>query len=146
MSYTCTRIHYIWSTAQRELTIDPAWRDDLHAYIAGILKNKKSTVLQIGGVEDHVHVYCSLPTTVTIADLANVMKANSTAYVREKFAASFAWQEGYAAFTMGKSADDDVCAYIRNQVEHHRTRSFKEELIAFLDKYQVPYDPKYVFA
>ena len=146
MSYLCTRVHYIWSTARREARIQGEWKVRLHGYIRGILENKKCKVFAIGGVEDHVHVYCSLPATVTIAELASVMKSNSSGWVHENFDRDFGWQDGYAAFTMGRSGDEDVIGYILGQVEHHRTRSFMEELIAFLDKYEVAYDPKYVFA
>jgi REP element-mobilizing transposase RayT len=146
MSYSSTRIHFIWSTLHRAPIICADWKPRLHQYIAGILENKKSKVLAIGGIEDHIHIYCSLPTTITIADLAMLMKSNSTTFAREHFDAAFTWQEGYAAFSMSKSADDDVIAYIQNQVEHHRRRSFQEEYIAFLEKFEVSYDPRYVFA
>ena len=145
MSYSSTRIHFIWSTSHRQPTIHPDWRPRLHRYIGGILENKKSKVLAIGGVEDHIHVYCSLPTTISIADLASVMKYNSTDFVHTEFDRAFAWQEGYAAFTMSKSSDAEVIKYVQNQEEHHKKRSFQEELIAFLNKYEIPYDPKYVF-
>jgi putative transposase len=145
MSFTSTRIHYIWSTHQRQLLIRPEWKSRLHQHIAGILENKKSKVLAIGGIEDHIHIYCSLPTTVTIADLANVMKSNSTEFVRTEIGRAFGWQDGYAGFTMSASADDDVIKYIQNQEEHHRRRTFQEEYIAFLEKFGVPYDLRYVF-
>jgi REP element-mobilizing transposase RayT len=146
MSYLCTRIHFIWSTARREPRIQKEWKVRLHGYLRGILENKKSKVFAIGGVEDHVHVYCSLPATLTIADLASVMKSNSTNWVHEHFDPAFGWQDGYAAFTMSKSADEDVIGYILRQEEHHQKKTFQEELIAFFEKYEVPYDPKYVLA
>ncbi len=145
MSFLCTRAHFIWSTSKREPLIQNDWQPRFHMHMRGILENLKSKVFIIGGVSDHVHIYCSLPSTVTIADLASTVKSNSTSFVRETIDARFGWQDGYAAFTMSKSADNDVIQYILNQEEHHRTRSFQEELIAFLDKFEVPYDPKYVF-
>jgi REP element-mobilizing transposase RayT len=145
MSFLSTRIHFVWSTRQRLPHIHPEWRSRLHAYIHGILQNHKSTPLAIGGIADHIHVYCSLPATLAIADLASTMKSNSSRWVHENFTADFDWQEGYAAFTMSKSADADVIRYIETQEEHHRGRTFKEELLAFLEKFEVPYDPKYIF-
>jgi len=145
MSFLCTRIHFIWSTARREPWIHNAWQPRLHQHMWGILENLKSKVFVIGGVVDHVHIYCSLPATCSIAKLAETVKSNSTAFVHDELKCPFGWQEGYAAFTMSKSADDDVIQYIRNQEEHHRRRSFQEELITFLEKFEVPYDPKYVF-
>jgi len=145
MSFLSTRVHFIWSTAQREPQIDPAWQQQLYAFIVGLYEHRKSKVFAIGGVSDHLHIYASLPATLSIAELANAIKSNSSGWVHDEYTRVFGWQKGYAAFTMSKSADDDVCAYIRGQAEHHRKRTFKEELLAFLGKYEVPYDPRYVF-
>ena len=145
MSYLCTRVHLIWSTLHREASIETEWQPRLHGYMRGILENHHSKVFAIGGVADHVHIYCSLPATMSIAQLASTVKSNSTSWVRQNFSKSFGWQEGYAAFTMGKSADDDVIHYILTQEEHHQRKTFQEELIAFLEKFEVPYEPKYVF-
>ena len=145
MSYLCTRVHLIWSTLHREAFIEKEWQARLHGYMRGILENHHSKVFAIGGVADHVHVYCSLPATMSIAQLASTAKSNSTLWVRENLLKRFGWQEGYAGFTMGKSADDDVIRYILTQEEHHQRKTFQEELIAFLEKFEVPFDPKYVF-
>lgn len=145
MSYLCTRIHYVWSTARREPAIRPEWKPRLHGYIRGILENLKVKPFVIGGIEDHIHVYCDLPATMTIAELAGKMKSNSTTFVREQINAPFGWQDGYAAFTMSKSADQAVISYILNQEKHHARKTFQEELIAMLDKFGIPYDPRYVF-
>jgi putative transposase len=145
MSFLSTRIHFIWSTAHREPRISADFKPRLHMYIRGILENHKSKVFAIGGIEDHIHIYCSLPATISIADLASTMKSNSTTFMRDNIDPQFAWQDGYAAFTMSKSADDDVIAYILNQERHHQHKTFQEELIAFLNKFGVPYDPQYVF-
>ncbi len=145
MSFLCTRVHYIWSTDKREPMIQKDWQPRLHMYMRGILENMKSKVFVIGGVADHIHIYCSLPATISIADLASTVKSNSTSWVRGEFDPRFGWQVGYAGFTMSKSADEDVIQYITNQEEHHRVRTFQQELIAFLEKFEVPYDPKYVF-
>jgi putative transposase len=145
MSYLCTRVHLIWSTLHREALIEREWQARLHGYMRGILENHDSKPFAIGGIADHVHVYCSLPPTVSIAQLASTVKSNSTSWVRQNFSKSFGWQDGYAAFTMGKSADDDVIRYILTREERHQRKTFQEELIAFLEKFEVPFDPKYVF-
>ena len=145
MSFLSTRIHYVWSTARREPYIQAPWRPRLHGYMRGIAENLKAKVFVLGVVADHIHLYCSLPPTIAIADLASTIKSNSSRWMRETFDPHFGWQDGYAAFTMSKSADDDVIQYILNQEEHHQKRSFQEELLAFLEKYEVPYDPRYVF-
>jgi REP element-mobilizing transposase RayT len=118
----------------------------VHGYLRGIFENKKCKVFASGGIADHVHVYCSLPATIAIADLVSTVKSNSSGWIHDQFDRAFDWQDGCAAFTMSKSADDDVIQYILHQEEHHRRRSFQEELIAFVDKFEIPYDPKYIFA
>jgi putative transposase len=145
MSFLSTRLHLIWSTAHRKPLINREWKPRLHMYIRGILENIKVKPFVIGGIDDHIHIYCDLPSTLTIAQLVAKAKSNSTTFVKEELNSPFAWQEGYAAFTMSKSADQDVINYILNQEEHHRGTTFQEELIKFLDKFEVPYDPKYVF-
>jgi putative transposase len=145
MSFLSTRLHLIWSTARREPTINPEWKPRLHGYMRGIMENHKVNPIVIGGIEDHVHVYCDLPATLTIAQLVSTIKSNSTTFMRENLTRSFGWQDGYAAFTMSKSADEDVIKYILSQEEHHKRVPFKEELIKFLGTFEIPYDPQYVF-
>ncbi len=145
MSYLCTRIHFIWSTARRQPQIKKDWQPRLHGYLRGILENLKCKPFVIGGIEDHIHIYSSLASTISIADLASTLKSNSSKWIHENFDRTFDWQDGYAAFTMSKSADDDVIAYILNQEQHHHKKTFQEELIAFFEKFEVPYDPKYIF-
>jgi len=131
-------VHFVWSTAGRE---------PLHAYVGGIMRNKNAKLLAAGGMNDHVHVYASLPSTVTIADFVSTIKSNSSRWVHESFPnrRGFAWQEGYGAFSVSKSEEEKVINYIRNQREHHRKRSFKEEYLDFLEKYEVDYDERYLW-
>jgi putative transposase len=145
MSYLSTRLHIVWSTKHREPLIQTEWRPRLHGYMRGTLENLKAKVFVIGGVEDHVHVYCSLPATIAIADLVSNVKSGSSAWVHDVLRQPFGWQDGYAAFTMSKSADKDAIAYILRQEEHHKRVSYQEELIRMLEKFQIPYDPRYVF-
>jgi len=145
MSFLSTRLHIVWSTKHREPFLRKEWQPRLHGYMRGILENLRSKAFIVGGVEDHVHVYCSLPATITIAQLVSTVKSNSTGWVREVRQQPCGWQDGYAAFSMSKSADENVIQYILNQEEHHSRMTFQEELIKMLDKFQIPYDPKYVF-
>lgn len=125
MSFLCTRVHIIWSTARREPMIQEEWRPRLHGYIRGILENLKSRVFIVGGTADHVHSYSSLPSTIAVADLPSAIKSNSSRWVHEELKSPFDWQDGYAAFTASKSADDAIIRYIRGQEEHHRRKSFQ---------------------
>ncbi len=98
--------------------------------------------LAVGGAADHVHVLLSLPPTISVAKAMQLLKGNSFKWIRETFPRmrAFAWQEGYGAFSVGVSGVDATVAYIRNQAEHHRTRSFREEYVAMLKKHGFAYD------
>ena len=98
--------------------------------------------IKVGGVEDHIHVLISLPQTITIAKAAQLIKGNSSKWIHDTFPKLkvFAWQEGYAAFSIGVSGIDDTVAYIENQAEHHRRRTFKHELKAILKKHGMQFE------
>lgn len=140
-------VHFIWSTAGREPWIGDDWRASLHGYMGGVARNKNAKLLAAGGMHDHIHLYASLPTTITIADFVNAMKANSSRWVHQTFPRlrAFAWQRGYGAFSVSKSEEQKVMNYIDNQKDHHRRRSFKEEFLEFLEKYGVEYDQRYLW-
>jgi REP element-mobilizing transposase RayT len=103
--------------------------------------------LEIGGMEDHVHLLLSIPSTLSIANAMQLIKGGSSKWVHDTFPehANFEWQEGYGAFTVGISQVPDTRTYIINQREHHRTKTFQEEYIAFLEKHGIEYDPRYVW-
>ena len=122
-------------------------RDDLYSYIGGIMKNKKAKLISAGGTFDHIHLYASMPSTISIADFVNAVKSNSSRWIHESFSSlrNFAWQEGYGAFSVSKSEEARVVRYILNQEEHHRKRTFKEELVGLLDKHGIAYDNRYIW-
>jgi REP element-mobilizing transposase RayT len=115
--------------------------------MGGILRNKKGKLLAAGGVEDHVHVYTSLPATLSIAQAAGALKANSSRWIHETFtkSQSFHWQDGYGAFTVSKSNEQAVIRYINNQQEHHRRRTFQEEFRELLNKHSIHYEERYLW-
>jgi REP element-mobilizing transposase RayT len=98
--------------------------------------------LSVGGVADHVHILLSLPATISVSKAMQLVKGNSSKWVHDTFPAlrQFAWQEGYGAFSIGISGIEETCAYIRDQGEHHRTKTFREEVIAFLQRHRMPFD------
>jgi REP element-mobilizing transposase RayT len=104
-------------------------------------------LISAGGMYDHIHLYASLPSTITIADFVSVVKSNSSRWVHETFAhrKGFAWQEGYGAFSVSKSEEEKVINYIANQKQHHEKHSFKDEFMRFLHRYQVDYDERYLW-
>lgn len=140
-------VHFIWSTAGREPWLAPEWHDRLYGHLGGVLQHHHARLLCAGGVSDHVHLFASLPSTVTLAELVNAMKANSSRWIHETFPdkRAFAWQKGYGAFSVSKSAEERLSEYIREQEAHHRKRSFKEEYLSFLEKYGVEYDERYLW-
>lgn len=140
-------VHFIWSTAGREPWIGNDWSKPLHAYLGGIARNKNAKLLAAGGMYDHIHLYASLPSTITLAEFVNAMKSNSSRWVHETFPKrkAFAWQEGYGAFSVSKSEEQKVMNYITNQSEHHRKHTFKEEFLKLLEKHAVEYNERYLW-
>jgi REP element-mobilizing transposase RayT len=146
MSHTFTKNHQhiVFSTAGRLKTIDKALQPKLWAYIGGICRNHGIFVRAIGGVEDHVHVLIELPPTWAVAKVVLTMKSNSSKWINEK-GKKFAWQKGYAAFSVSTSNILAVESYINNQEVHHRKISYEDELMVLLKKHGIDFDPKLVF-
>jgi REP-associated tyrosine transposase len=136
-SFTSCLIHCVWSTKRREPYLNSDLRERLWPYLGGIAKQNQMKALAIGGASDHVHILISVPSTLSVAKATQLLKGNSSKWIHETFPKlfSFEWQEGYGAFSIGVSAVDETEAYIRNQAEHHRRRSFGEEFAAMLRKH-----------
>jgi REP element-mobilizing transposase RayT len=115
--------------------------------MGGIARDNGMKALAIGGVEDHVHLLLSLPSTLVIAKAIQLVKGNSSKWVHETFPqmAHFAWQEGYGAFSIGVSQRDTTVAYIQNQKKHHQRKTFQEEFLSFLKKHGIEYDLRFVW-
>jgi REP element-mobilizing transposase RayT len=135
----------IFSTKSRFPFIVEAWRSRLHEYLGGCIRTFGGVPLQVGGVADHVHLLVALKAVHAPADLVREIKKASTSWVRESLAAKFQWQEGYGAFTVSPRDADSVSAYIADQEEHHRKRSFQEEYIRFLVEQGIEYDERYMW-
>ncbi len=146
-SLACVLVHIVFSTKNRVRLIMPDVESELHAYLGGICKRLKSPALSVGGTDDHVHLLCSLARTVSLSDLLEEVKAGSSKWMKTKGSdyASFLWQDGYSAFSIGRSGEPNVRGYIDRQKEHHRRVSFQDELRAFLRKYRVEYDERYIW-
>ena len=147
MSSTYLSLHYhlVFSTKDRQPTIEDVWRPRLHDYLGGTIRGLGGFPQEIGGVQDHVHILVGLKATHRLSDFMRELKKASSAWVHDQLGHSeFAWQEGYAAFTVSATSRDSVVKYIANQPEHHRHRSFREELIELLARAGVEYDPKYL--
>lgn len=140
-------IHVIFSTKQRFKLLHGDWRDELFAYMGGVAEEHKASLLRSGGVEDHVHLLVKIHPSFAIADTIKLIKGNSSKWINEnrKISARFEWQRGYGAFSVSESMSDTVKRYIKNQEEHHREISFKDEYLAFLRKHKIEFDERYVF-
>jgi putative transposase len=145
-TYCSLHYHATFSTKDRYPLITKDWRESLHAYLGGIVKNLSGIPLAIGGIEDHVHVLMGLRATHAIADVMREVKGGSSewahAVVGKK---SFAWQPGYFGVTVSPSHVEKVRRYILNQEEHHRLKTFEEEYIEMLKLAGIAYDERYVW-
>jgi putative transposase len=144
-THTSLHDHLIFATKNREPYLRQEWRAKLHEYLGGTVRGLDGHPQGIGGVADHVHLLVALKATHCLSHFMRELKKASTAWIRETFhAPGFSWQEGYAAFTVSASVREAVKAYIANQEEHHRKRSFREELIDFLTKSGIGFDERYL--
>lgn len=146
-TYTRLLYHFVFSTKRREPLIAPDIEPRLHEYMGGIVRSMNGVAIRIGGMPDHVHMLIRWRTDETLAALMRTVKARSSAWVHETFPAlgTFAWQAGYGAFTVSASQADAVEAYIANQAEHHRVRTFQEEFVEFLRTHGIEYDERYIW-
>ena len=144
-TYLSLHYHLVFGTKDRLPIIDVAWRSRLHEYLGGTVRQLGGVAEAVGGVADHVHVLAGLKATHNVSDLVREMKKSSSAWIHQTVGwRRFAWQDGYAAFTVSATSREAVRTYIANQEEHHRRRSFREEVIEMLEKTGVVYDPKYL--
>src|SRR5205823_4402610 len=145
-TYTSLHYHIVFSTKNRDPFLVETVRQRLFAYLGGIARENKMTALEIGGVADHVHLLLSIPASLALSKAVQLLKGGSSHWLKETFpnVNDFAWQDGYAAFTVSQSQLDDVRAYIRSQPEHHRTKTFVEEYRAFLTRHRIEYDERYL--
>lgn len=145
-TYTQILYQIVFSTKRRERTLQKEGRQELFKYIWGILKNKKCHLYRINGVEDHIHIVTHLHPTVALASLVKDIKLACDDHIKNTglFPDFCGWQDGYSAFTYAFSAKDDLIEYVKNQEEHHKTKSYKEELMELLKEHGVAFDEKYL--
>lgn len=142
----CHMMHIVFSTKERGPLIHADLAPRLYAYVGGVSRQRGCTLLAMGGIEDHVHILTTLHPNVGLAGFVRDIKSNSSRWMHEEVGVPrFAWQSGYSGFSVSKSNSATVARYIGNQRKHHAKKSFKEELIEFLERHEVEYDPRYVF-
>ena len=140
-------LHIVFSTKHRQNLIHPNLESELYSYMGGIIKTLNGSPININGTSNHIHILTTLPRTITIAKILEEIKKSSSKWIKTKGIqySKFSWQGGYGVFSVSQSGVAAVSTYIDNQKEHHKTKSFKEELISFLDKYETHYEEKYVW-
>lgn len=140
-------IQIVFAVKGRQSLISSSWEANLYSYITGIVSNYGQKMLAINGMPDHIHIFIGMKPSCCLSDLVREIKKSSNTYIIENGLSKnkFAWQQGYGAFSYSHSALDNVIAYILNQKEHHKRKSFKEEYKEFLSKFQVEHKDEYLF-
>jgi putative transposase len=144
-TYSCLLYHVVFATKNRQPLIREPWRERVHEYLGGAVRGLGGTPQGIGGVADHVHLFVGLKPTHCLADFVREIKKSSSAWIADTAQEpGFRWQEGYAVFSVSASLRPTVREYIAHQEEHHRTKTFREELIGFLKKSGIDYDGRFL--
>lgn len=140
-------IQVVFAVKGRNSLIAQSWEEELYKYITGIITNKGQKLIAVNGMPDHIHILIGMKPSCCLSDLVREIKKASNAFVNEKKFSKFKfeWQKGYGAFSYSHSSLDNVIAYIQNQKEHHKNKSFREEYIDFLKKFEVEYKDEYLF-
>jgi REP element-mobilizing transposase RayT len=146
-TYSQILLHAVFSTKNRQQWITEDVANRLYPFIGGIVRAEKGVLYDIGGIANHIHMYLRWRPDQSVSDLMRTVKALSSKWVHETFAShkSFAWQEGYSVFSVSKSQEPGVRAYIANQASHHRRQDFRRELLELLRRHGIEFDEKYVF-
>ena len=146
-SYSRIYLHIVFSPMGRENFIPVKHKEELQKYTTGIIQNRKHKLLAINFMPDHVHIFIGYQSSQAVPDLIRDIKANSSNFINENkwIPGKFKWQEGYGVFSYGHSQIDNVIKYVNSQEEHHKKASFKDEYLKLLKKFEIEYDPKYLF-
>lgn len=147
-TYSQLYIQIVFAVKGRQNLISKKWKDEVYKYITGIITNQKQKLIVINGMPDHIHILVGIKPNISLSDLVRDIKSSSSKYINEQkwVNGKFEWQTGFGAFSYGHSQLSNVIKYIENQEEHHKTRTFKEEYIAFLKLFNVDFKDEYIFA
>ena len=147
MPFTQIYIQLVFAVKGRENLIHNDWKTDLHKYMSGIIKGKDQKSIIVNGMPDHIHAFVGLKPNMSISDLVRDLKNNSSNFVNDhKFVKrKFSWQDSYGAFSYSHSHMDNVYKYILNQEIHHKRKTFRTEYLDLLNKFEIPFEEKYLF-
>lgn len=146
-TYTQIYIHVVFAVKGRDNLISTKWKEELYKYITGIITNEGQKLVAINGMPDHIHILIGLKPNAALSNMVRDIKANSSRFINERkwIAGKFEWQKGFGAFSYSHSQLTKVIDYIRNQEEHHRTKSFREEYIEFLNLFEIEFKNEFIF-
>ena len=146
-TYSQIYVQTIFAVKGRESLINPEWEDRLYKYITGIVQNKGQKMLAINGMPNHIHLLIGMKPSCCLSELVREVKKSSNEFIHGSNCTKcrFNWQEGFGAFSYSHSQLDTVVAYIKNQKEHHKKRTFREEYIDFLERFRIEYNEQYLF-
>ena len=146
-TYTQIHIQFVFAVKYRHSLISQSWKKELYLYIAGIIEKQGHKLIAINGMPDHIHILIGMRSNQSVSDLLQDIKRNSSLWINQKgfVNGKFEWQEGYGAFSYSKSHVPEVIKYIDNQEKHHERKTFRQEYLEFLEKFDVSYDERYIF-
>ena len=146
-TYSQIYVQIVFAVQGRQNLILDAYKEEIQKYITGIVRNQKQKLIVINGMPDHLHILIGLTPNMALSDLVRDIKSDSSAFINGKkwFRGKFNWQEGFGAFSYGRSQLSQVVKYIRDQEKHHQHRSFKEEYLSLLRKFQIEFSEEYLF-
>lgn len=149
MANTFSQIYlqFVFAVKHREALIPKEHKEELHKYMTGLVQNRKAKMLAIHCMPDHVHLFVGFKPIISISDFIKEIKVESNEFINSKkwVKGKFAWQEGYGVFSYSQSHIGNVIDYVNNQESHHQKKSFREEYVEFLKKFEIPYEEKYLF-
>jgi putative transposase len=146
-TYTQIYIHVVFAVEGRQSLIDPKRNDELQKYITGIVSGQKQKLIAINNMADHLHMLVGIKADLSVSELVRDVKANSSKFINDRrwVLGKFSWQEGFGAFSYSRSQLSTVIRYIENQQKHHEKKTFRDEYVGFLEKFEVEYDKRYIF-
>ena len=146
-TYSQIYIQVVFAVKGRQHFIKESFRERLQQYIAGVIAKKQQKLMAIYCMPDHTHIFISIQPDVSVSDIVRDIKAGSSSFLKDEnlVPSSFSWQAGFGAFSYAKSQSQAVINYVLNQPEHHKKKTFREEYLEFLEKFEIEYDERYLF-
>jgi putative transposase len=149
MANTFSQIYlqFVFAVKHRQSLIAREYKEELHKYVTGLVQNRKAKMLAVHCMPDHIHLFVGLKPVVLISDFVKEIKVESNEFINNKnwIKGKFSWQEGYGVFSYSHSHIDAVVKYVLNQEKHHQKKTFKQEYHQLLEKFEIPFEEKYLF-